>query len=61
MTKKSGKNKDKNDNDDINKKEYFCSFCGKSQHEVKKLIAGLYDCCICDECINLCYDIIITE
>ena len=61
MKKKSGKNKDKNDNDYINKKEYFCSFCGKSQHEVKKLIAGLYDCCICDECINLCYDIIITE
>ena len=35
----------------------FCSFCGKSQHEVKKLIAGptVY---ICDECVDLCTDII---
>ncbi len=55
MSKKSLKNNDENDK---NKKEYFCSFCGKSQNEVRKLIAGLYDCCICDECINLCYDII---
>jgi hypothetical protein len=37
-----------------------CSFCGKSQHEVKKLIAGptVY---ICDECIGLCNDIIAEE
>ena len=38
----------------------YCSFCGKSQHEVKKLIAGpsVY---ICDECIGLCNDIIREE
>ena len=37
-----------------------CSFCGKSQREVKKLIAGpnVY---ICDECIQLCNDIIAEE
>ena len=37
-----------------------CSFCGKSQREVKKLIAGpaVY---ICDECIELCNDIIAEE
>ena len=37
-----------------------CSFCGKSQKEVKKLIAGptVY---ICDECIGLCNDIIAEE
>ena len=37
-----------------------CSFCGKSQDEVKKLIAGptVY---ICDECIELCNDIIAEE
>ncbi|MFY0022273.1 ClpX C4-type zinc finger protein, partial [Acinetobacter baumannii] len=31
----------------------YCSFCGKSQHEVKKLIAGP-SVFICDECIDLC-------
>jgi ATP-dependent Clp protease ATP-binding subunit ClpX len=35
----------------------YCSFCGKSQHEVKKLIAGP-SVFICDECIDLCNDII---
>ena len=34
-----------------------CSFCGKSQHEVRKLIAGP-TVFICDECIELCKDII---
>jgi ATP-dependent Clp protease ATP-binding subunit ClpX len=38
-------------------KQLFCSFCNKSQHEVKKLIAGP-DAFICDECIVLCYDIL---
>ena len=38
----------------------YCSFCGKSQHEVKKLIAG-ESVFICDECINLCNDIIRDE
>ena len=38
----------------------YCSFCGKSQHEVRKLIAGpsVY---ICDECVELCNDIIRDE
>ena len=38
----------------------YCSFCGKSQHEVRKLIAGpsVY---ICDECVELCNDIIREE
>jgi ATP-dependent Clp protease ATP-binding subunit ClpX len=48
---KSGKNDDK---------LLYCSFCGKSQHEVRKLIAGpsVY---VCDECVELCNDIIRDE
>ena len=46
--------------DDKNKKTLFCSFCGKSQHEVKKLIAGP-TVFICDECVELCNDIIKEE
>ncbi|MDQ6995649.1 MAG: ATP-dependent Clp protease ATP-binding subunit ClpX [Mariprofundaceae bacterium] len=38
----------------------FCSFCGKSQHDVKKLIAGP-TVFICDECIELCNDIMLEE
>ncbi|MDQ5897135.1 MAG: ATP-dependent Clp protease ATP-binding subunit ClpX [Pseudomonadota bacterium] len=41
-------------------KTLYCSFCGKSQHEVKKLIAGP-SVFICDECIELCNDIIRDE
>ena len=41
-------------------KTLYCSFCGKSQHEVKKLIAGP-SVFICDECIDLCNDIIREE
>src|SRR6266704_2142219 len=41
-------------------KQLYCSFCGKSQHEVKKLIAGP-SVFICDECIDLCNDIIRDE
>jgi ATP-dependent Clp protease ATP-binding subunit ClpX len=41
-------------------KVLYCSFCGKSQHEVKKLIAGP-SVFICDECIDLCIDIIRDE
>ena len=41
-------------------KSLFCSFCGKNQHEVKKLIAGP-SVFICDECIDLCTDIIKEE
>src|SRR5258707_14596665 len=39
------------------KNTLFCSFCGKSQHEVRKLIAGP-TVLICDECVELCKDII---
>ena len=42
------------------KNTLFCSFCGKSQHEVKKLIAGP-TVFICDECVELCMDIIKEE
>ncbi len=38
----------------------FCSFCGKSQHDVKKLIAGP-TVFICDECVDLCNDIMVEE
>ncbi len=41
-------------------KTLYCSFCGKSQHEVKKLIAGP-SVFICDECIDLCNDIVREE
>jgi ATP-dependent Clp protease ATP-binding subunit ClpX len=43
-----------------NEKLLYCSFCGKSQHEVKKLIAGP-SVFICDECIELCNDIVRDE
>ena len=51
--------------DDDNKGEdsgklLYCSFCGKSQHEVRKLIAGP-SVFICDECVELCNDIIREE
>ena len=50
--------KDTNGKDDD--KLLYCSFCGKSQHEVRKLIAGpsVY---VCDECVELCNDIIRDE
>lgn len=48
---------DKRGRDD---KPLYCSFCGKSQHEVKKLIAGP-SVFICDECVKLCTDIIKEE
>ena len=43
-----------------NKNTLYCSFCGKSQHEVRKLIAGP-TVFICDECVELCNDIIREE
>lgn len=51
---------DKHKSDGENTKMLYCSFCGKSQHEVRKLIAGpsVY---ICDECVELCNDIIREE
>ncbi|MGA9324294.1 MAG: ClpX C4-type zinc finger protein, partial [Xanthobacteraceae bacterium] len=42
------------------KNQLYCSFCGKSQHEVRKLIAGP-TVFICDECVELCLDIIGEE
>jgi ATP-dependent Clp protease ATP-binding subunit ClpX len=47
---------DKNNDDKL----LYCSFCGKSQHEVKKLIAGP-SVFVCDECVDLCNDIIREE
>jgi len=51
---------DKRKGDGDHGKLLYCSFCGKSQHEVRKLIAGpsVY---ICDECVDLCNDIISEE
>ena len=51
MTKLSGSD---------SKSTLYCSFCGKSQHEVRKLIAGP-TVFICDECVDLCNDIIEEE
>ncbi|MCT9809646.1 ATP-dependent Clp protease ATP-binding subunit ClpX [Acidovorax sp. Be4] len=51
MAEKKGSSSEKN---------LYCTFCGKSQHEVKKLIAGP-SVFICDECIDLCNDIIRDE
>ena len=48
------------DNEKNDKEKLHCSFCGKSQHEVKKLIAGP-TVFICDECVDLCTDIIKEE
>ena len=53
MSEKSGDDKDGD-------KLLYCSFCGKSQHEVRKLIAGP-SVFICDECVDLCNDIISEE
>lgn len=53
MSDEKGKGKD-------NDKLLYCSFCGKSQHEVRKLIAGP-SVFICDECVDLCNDIISEE
>lgn len=52
----SGDNNGKNDDGKL----LYCSFCGKSQHEVRKLIAGP-SVFICDECVDLCNDIIREE
>ncbi|MFT6255019.1 MAG: ATP-dependent Clp protease ATP-binding subunit ClpX, partial [Granulosicoccus sp.] len=48
------------DGSDDSGKLLYCSFCGKSQHEVRKLIAGP-SVFICDECVDLCNDIIREE
>ena len=46
--------------DNISNNDLCCSFCGKSQKEAKKLIAGP-GVCICDECVSLCYDVVKHE
>jgi ATP-dependent Clp protease ATP-binding subunit ClpX len=51
---------EKNGKGGDNGKLLYCSFCGKSQHEVRKLIAGP-SVFICDECVDLCNDIIREE
>jgi len=50
----------KTTNNNDTKNTLYCSFCGKSQHEVRKLIAGP-TVFICDECVELCMDIIREE
>ncbi len=50
--------KEKGNNEE--NKLLYCSFCGKSQHDVRKLIAGP-SVFICDECVDLCNDIIREE
>ncbi len=49
-----------NDKNEESEKLLYCSFCGKSQHEVRKLIAGP-SVFVCDECVELCNDIIREE
>src|SRR5262249_2311782 len=44
-------------NDQAPPKTLFCSFCGKSQHDVRKLIAGP-SVFICDKCVDLCTDLV---
>ena len=51
---------DRNNKGDDTGKLLYCSFCGKSQHEVRKLIAGP-SVFVCDECVDLCNDIIREE
>jgi ATP-dependent Clp protease ATP-binding subunit ClpX len=48
------------DNNENDGKLLICSFCGKNQHEVRKLIAGP-SVFVCDECVELCNDIIKEE
>ncbi|MDF7671360.1 ATP-dependent Clp protease ATP-binding subunit ClpX [Orbaceae bacterium ESL0721] len=48
-------------NKESSDKLLYCTFCGKNQHEVQKLIAGPSSIFICNECINLCNDILKEE
>ncbi len=56
----NGGGNDGNNGGGDSKNTLYCSFCGKSQHEVRKLIAGP-TVFICDECVELCMDIIREE
>lgn len=40
------------------KEQKYCSFCGKPEREVKKLITGRDGACICDECVEICHDMV---
>lgn len=44
-----------------NKNKYSCSFCGKPEDEVTKLVASGEDACICDSCIHICNDLLTEE
>ena len=44
-----------------NRVQYHCSFCGKNQDQVRRLIAGPGAVYICDECVDLCREIIDEE
>ncbi|MCT6867965.1 ATP-dependent protease ATP-binding subunit ClpX [Gilliamella apicola] len=48
-------------NNESSEKLLYCTFCGKSEHEVRKLIAGPSSIYICNECIGLCNDILKEE
>ncbi|MCD7728459.1 MAG: ATP-dependent Clp protease ATP-binding subunit ClpX [Clostridia bacterium] len=43
------------------KEKKFCSFCGKSEDQVRRLIVGQHDACICDECIEISHDMIAED
>jgi ATP-dependent Clp protease ATP-binding subunit ClpX len=45
----------------MKKPDYRCSFCGKAQQQVERLIAGPGGVFICDECVHLCVEIIESE
>lgn len=39
-------------------KRYYCAFCGKSDREVRLMVAGAMDACICNECISVCVEVV---
>lgn len=39
----------------------YCGFCGKTKHQVSKLLSGLDDVYICDECVDLCSNALLKE
>ena len=57
MSKDDG---DNNNSGDKKQTHFFCAFCGKSQDEVRRLVAGP-EVSICNECINLCVDVLRDE
>ncbi len=62
MTRSRNNNNNNNNNNNANQKgSYICSFCGRGQDEVRRLIAGPGTVFICDECVALCSAIIAEE